>query len=48
MVAVEHPEAMMPLYLTWASGRKLTPAAVYVRDKILKITETMTALGEAF
>ena len=48
MVSVEHPEAMMPLYLTWASGRKLTPAAVYVRDKILEITETMTAMGEAF
>ena len=48
MVPVEHPEAMMPLYLTWASGRKLTPAAVYVRDKILEITSTMAAMGEAF
>jgi DNA-binding transcriptional LysR family regulator len=48
MIPVDHPEALMPLYLSWATGRKLTPAASYVKDKILEITRSMIAMGEAF
>ena len=48
MIPVDHPEALMPLYLTWATGRKLTPAASFVKDKFLEITRCMTAMGEAF
>ena len=38
-IPIDHELAVMPLYLTWASGRKLTGATLYVRDYFLQLAE---------
>ena len=46
MIPVDHPDALMPLYLSWARDRKLTPAANYVKNIFLDITREMISEGE--
>lgn len=36
---VEHPKAVMPLYLSWPDNRKLSQATVFCRDYLLKLAQ---------
>ena len=38
-VQVDHPLAVMPLYLSWASKWKMSGAALYVRDYYLQLAQ---------
>ena len=38
-IPIDHPLAVMPLYLSWAGKQKLSGAARYVRDYFLQLAE---------